>query len=316
MEYRRLGRTNVKVSPLCLGCMNFGAGTPEDESIRIIHAALDAGINFLDTANVYSRGVSEIITGKALKGRRRDQIILATKVHGRMGDAPNEAPSNSRHMIMWQVEESLRRLGTDYIDLYQIHRPDPDTPIEESLRALDDLIRQGKVRYIGCSTFPAWQIMEALWASEKMNLERFATEQPPYHIFDRRIENEVLPLAAKYGLAILPWSPTASGWLTGRYRKGQSLPEGTRNRKVDLESPSALQRLDAIEQLVALSDVKGVPLSQFALAWNLHQPGITSPIIGPRTMEHLADCLKALEVQVTAEDRAAVDQIVAPGSAI
>ena len=221
MELRTLGRTGVKVSPLCLGAMMFGAWgeTDHDECIRIIHRALDAGINFIDTADVYSRGESERIVGKALAGGRRDHVVLATKVHGKMGDDPNQF-GNTRRWITHEVENSLQRLGTDWIDLYQIHRPEPDTDIDETLGALTDLVRAGKIRSIGSSTFPPSAIVEAQWAAERRNRERFVCEQPPYSMLVRGIEADVLPTCARYGMGVLSWSPLAGGWLSGRYRLG------------------------------------------------------------------------------------------------
>ncbi|HLY28088.1 MAG TPA: aldo/keto reductase, partial [Aggregatilineales bacterium] len=229
IPYRNLGRTGVPVSALCLGCMNFGSPTPEDEAITMINYALDHGINFLDTANVYNRGRSEEIVGKALKQNgKRSKIVLATKVHGRMDDEDILAAGNSRRHIIAACDDSLRRLQTEYIDLYQIHRPESQTPIDETLRALDDLIRAGKVRYIGTSTFPAWQILESLWASHELGLNRFVSEQPPYHLLDRSIERELVPLSQSYGLAILPWSPLARGFLSGKYKRGQDIPGDSR----------------------------------------------------------------------------------------
>src|ERR687886_1305747 len=229
MKYRTLGRTGVRVSPLCLGAMMFGAwgNQDHDDSIRIIHRALDAGINFIDTADVYSRGESEEIVGKALEGGRRENVVLATKVHGRMGDDPNQY-GNSRRWIVREVENSLRRLKTDWIDLYQIHRPEADTDIDETLGALTDLVHAGKVRAIGSSTFPASRIVEAQWTAERRNRERFVCEQPPYSILVRGIENEVLPVCRKYGMGVIPWSPLAGGYLSGRYRKGQDTPTSSR----------------------------------------------------------------------------------------
>src|SRR5436305_7775072 len=213
MAYRSLGRTGVQVSLLCLGAMNFGDPTPEDESLRIVDAALDGGINFVDTANVYNDGESERIVGRALRENgRRDEVVLATKVHGEMGEGPNDRGS-SRYHIMKACEDSLRRLQTDHIDLYQIHRPSLTIPQDETLRALDDLVRAGKVRYIGCSTFPAWMVMESLMVSAEQRLARYVTEQPPYNLLDRRIENELVPLCQKYGLGLLPWSPLVGGIL-------------------------------------------------------------------------------------------------------
>ena len=314
MEYRLLGRTGVRVSSLCLGCMNFGGRTSEEDGIRIIHAAIDAGINFVDTANVYSRGTSETITGKALAGGKRQRVILATKVHGRMGDGPNDNGNHRQH-IFQQVDASLRRLQTDYIDLYQIHRPQGDTPIDETLDALNDLVRAGKVRYVGSSTFPAWQLVESYWVADRRGFARFICEQPPYHLFDRRIENEVLPACRKYGTAVIPWSPLAGGWLSGKYRKGQPLPEVGRHLKAmeNQEDPGTARRLDAIEKLLPLAQEVGATLSQFALAWNLHQSGVTAPIIGPRTMEQLEDNLRATEVKLVPALLERVDQICPKG---
>ena len=326
MEYVNLGRTGVQVSRLCLGCMNFGAQTPEAESMDIIDRALDAGINFLDTANVYSRGVSEEIVGKALKrNSKRGRVVLATKVHGRMDDDdPNAAGNNRRHIIE-QCEASLRRLQTDYIDLYQIHRPQSVVPIDETLRALDDLIRAGKVRYIGTSSFAAWQVMEALWASKEYGLNRFVSEQPPYHLLDRSIERELIPMAQTYGLAILPWSPLARGFLTGKYRRGEAIPGDSRLARDAQGSPTFRERtqkhfsdlaynvLDVVE---ALATAKGCTPTQVALAWCVRQPGVTSPIIGPRTMAHLEEHLGALDVTFSDEDRARIDAAAEPEQAI
>ena len=314
LEYRPLGRTGTRVSSLCLGCMNFGGRTSDDDAIRIIHAALDAGINFVDTANVYGRGASETVTGKALAGGRRERVILATKVHGRMGEGPNDWGNDRRH-IFQQVDASLRRLQTDHIDLYQIHRPAAEPQIEETLDALNDLVRMGKVRYIGSSTFPAWQLVESYWASDRRGFARFICEQPPYHLFDRRIEHEVLPACRKYGTAVIPWSPLAGGWLTGKYRRGQPLPEVGRHLRAmeQPDEPGVARRLDAIEQLVPLAAEAGASLSQLALAWNLAQPGITAPIIGPRTMEQLEDNLKAVDHKLDAALAERIDQICPKG---
>ncbi len=300
--------------------MNFGGPTSEEESIRIIDRALDAGINFIDTANVYNAGESERIVGKALKQNgKRDQVVLATKVHGRMGDGPNDR-GNSRYHIMKACEDSLRRLQTDHIDLYQLHRPALEIPQDETLRALDDLVRQGKVRYIGCSTFPAWMAMEALAISEQYNLARFISEQPPYNLVDRRIENELIPLAQRYGLAILPWSPLAGGILAGRYKKGAPPPPDSRAGRqggaglfAQRITPAAL---DVAEKMAERAREKGMTPSQFALLWCKDQPGVTSPIIGPRTMEHLEDALPVLEMTLSDEDRAFCDELVHPGNAV
>src|SRR5436189_1798922 len=271
MEHRALGKTGVQVSPLCLGAMMFGewGNKDHDESIRIIHAALDAGINFIDTADVYSRGESEEIVGKALKGRR-DHVVLATKVHGPMGDDPNEF-GNSRRWIVKEVENSLRRLQTDWIDLYQIHRPEEDTNVDETLGALTDLVRQGKVRYIGSSTFPPSQIVEAQWVAEKRGRERFVCEQPPYSMLIRSVENDVLPTCQRYGMGVIPWSPLAGGWLSGKWRKGaEDLSSRRASRmpdRYDLDKPENQAKLDAADKLGALADESGISLVHMAIAW-------------------------------------------------
>jgi aryl-alcohol dehydrogenase-like predicted oxidoreductase len=295
--------------------MNFGGGADEEESRRIVDAALDAGINFLDTANVYGRGVSEELTGRALaRDGKRDRVFLATKVHGRMGDDPN-ARGNHRFHIMKQCEASLRRLQTDHIDLYQIHRPDSKVPIDETLRALDDLIRAGKVRYVGTSTFAAWQVVESLWAAKELGLNRFVCEQPPYNLLDRRIERELLPMCRTYGIATIPWSPLAGGMLTGKYRRGQEGPEGSRYQKGKFRSGEPINDAtwNAVEGLRSLCEEKGCTMTEFALAWCLGREGITSPIIGPKTVAQLQENLRALEVTVTDEDRKKVDALVPPG---
>jgi aryl-alcohol dehydrogenase-like predicted oxidoreductase len=320
VEYRSLGRTGVKVSSLCLGCMMFGGRTEPDESARIIDRALDAGINFLDTANVYNAGRSEEVVGETLKsnGRRRD-IVLATKVHWKMGDGVNDWGNTRRHIIE-QCEASLRRLQTDYIDLYQIHRPQPEIPIDETLRALDDLVHSGKVRYIGSSTFAAWQLVESLWTSKDLGLNRFVTEQPPYSLIDRRIERELLPMAQTYGFGVIPWSPLAGGLLTGKYHRGEEPPSGS--RYFDYEhNPLLRHRMteriyDVVEGLEPLAAEKGVPLSQLALAWVAQRPGITCPIIGPRTMEQLEDNLGALEVTFTEDELKRIDRVARRGEAV
>jgi aryl-alcohol dehydrogenase-like predicted oxidoreductase len=319
MEHRPLGRTGVSVSKLCLGTMMFGAwGNPDhDESIRIIHRALDAGINFLDTADVYSQGESEVIVGKALAGGRRDDVVLATKVHGAMGDDPNRR-GNSRRWIVREIEDSLRRLGTDWIDLYQIHRPDPGTDIEETLGALTDLVRQGKLRYIGSSTFPAAEIVEAQWASRDRHLQRFVCEQPPYSLLVRGIEADVLPTCARYAMGVIPWAPLASGWLSGRWRKGSEQPGSTRAERLparyDLSLPGNQRKLDAVEQLAQLADEAGITLIQLAIAFVLSHPAVTAPIIGPRTMEHLESQLSAADVVLDDALLDRIDDIVPPGT--
>ena len=318
MEYRSLGRTGTKVSALCLGCLMFGGRTNESDSMDIIDRAIDGGINFLDTANMYVRGRSEEMVGKALqRNGKRAQIVLATKVHFRMDDEDPNAQGNSRHHIMEQCEASLRRLQTDYIDLYQIHRPCSDIPIDETLRALDDLIRAGKVRYIGSSTFAAWQVVESLWASKELGLNRFICEQPPYHLLDRSIEQELVPMAQTYGTALIPWSPMAGGFLTGKYRRGEARPAEARyqdeSENRDLFSDAAFNVLDVV---LAIAAEKGCTPSQLALAWCAQQPGITSPIVGIRTMEQLEGNLGAIDVQVTDEERARIDEVAPPGGVI
>lgn len=297
------------------------------ESIRIIHRALDAGINFIDTANGYSEGESEVIVGKALADRR-EQAVLATKVWAPVGPGPNQR-GLSRKAIQEQIEHSLRRLGTDVIDLYQIHRPDPTTPIEETLSALSDLVRQGKVRYLGLSTnhysgpalwekrFAAWEIVETLWLSERRGWERFVCLQPPYNILRRVMELEHFPMAQKFGIANIVWSPLEGGWLTGKYRRGAGNPKDSTRAESwigDLDNPKFQRRLDIVEQLLPLAESRGIPLARFANAWALRHPAVTSVIIGPRTMEQLADSLGVLEVQITDEDAAKIDQIVPPGT--
>jgi len=316
VEYRTLGRTGVKVSCLCLGCMMFGRRTSEDESIEIIDRAIHAGINFLDTANVYSRGISEQFVGKALKqDGKRDRVVLATKVHGRMDFEDPNASGNHRRHIIEQCHASLRRLQTDYIDLYQIHRPDPEVPIDETLRALDDLVRAGKVRYIGTSTFAAWQVLESLWVSKELALNRFVCEQPPYNLLDRRIERELIPMARTYGIGIIPWSPLASGFLTGKYKRGQSPPPDSRLEMDDRRGLLSDQAFDVLERLEGIAREKQCATNQLALAWCRQQPGITSPIIGPRTVAQLEDYLDSEDVTVTDEDRRLLDQIAPPGRA-
>ena len=317
MEYRSLGRTGVQVSPLCLGAMMFGAwgNTDHDDAIRIIHRALDAGINFIDTADVYARGESEAIVAKALADGRRDDVFLATKFHGVMGDGPNQK-GNSRLWIMRAVEDSLRRLKTDHIDLYQVHRPEDDTDVEETLSALTDLVRAGKVRYIGSSTFPASRIVEAQWEAHGQ-YARFVCEQPPYSILVRGIENDVLPTIDRHGMGAITWSPLAGGWLSGRYRKGAELPDSTRSERLpqryDLSLPGNQRKLEAADALGKLADEAGLPLVQLAIAWVINHPAVTSAIIGPRTMEHLESQLPAWELELDDDLLDAIDEIVPPG---
>ncbi|MDT7749280.1 MAG: hypothetical protein QOD96_2942 [Pseudonocardiales bacterium] len=312
MKYRTLGRTGIQVSPYCLGAMMFGAmGNPDhDDSIRIIHRALDAGINFVDTADAYSHGESEEIVGKALKGRR-DDVVLASKVHYPMGEGPNRR-GNSRRWIMAEVENSLRRLQTDHLDLYQVHRPDPAVDLEETLSALSDLIHSGKVRAIGASSFPASEIVEAQWVAERRGLERFRTEQPPYSIVNRGIEREVLPVCQRYGMGALVWSPLGQGLLTGRFRKGQQTDT---HRSGGMPQHFADERkLDVVEQLVPLAEKAGLPMTHLAMAFAIAHPGVTSAIIGPRTMEQLDDLLAGVEVTLDDEVLDRIDEIAPPGT--
>jgi aryl-alcohol dehydrogenase-like predicted oxidoreductase len=318
MNYRTLGRTGVKVSPLCLGAMMFGDwGNPDhDDCVKIVHRALDAGINFIDTADVYARGESEEIVGKALAGGRRDNVVLATKVHGTMGDDPNQF-GNTRRWIVREVENSLKRLNTDWIDLYQIHRPEDDTDIDETLGALTDLVRAGKVRYIGSSTFPASQIVEAQWVAERRGRERFVCEQPPYSILVRGVENDVLPTCQRHGMAVIPWSPLAGGWLTGRYRKDAERPESHRAERIparfDMSLPGNQLKLEAADGLAKLAEEAGMTLIEMALAFVLNHPAVTAPIIGPRTMEQLESQLPAAEVTLSGEVLDRIDELVPPG---
>jgi aryl-alcohol dehydrogenase-like predicted oxidoreductase len=318
MNYRTLGNTGTKVSPLCLGAMMFGGwGNPDhDDGIRIIHRALDAGINFIDTADVYSRGESEEIVGKALAGGKRDNVVLATKVHGTMGDDPNEF-GNSRRWIVKEIDNSLRRLRTDWIDLYQIHRPEADTDIDETLGVLSDLIHAGKVRYIGSSTFPASQIVEAQWVAQTRGRERFVCEQPPYSLLVRGIEGDVLPTCKRYGMGVIPWSPLAGGWLTGLYRKGTELPQSRRADRIpgryDMSLEGNQRKLEAADALGALADEAGMTLIEMALAFVMRHPAVTAPIIGPRTMDQLESQLPAADVSLSDEVLDKIDEIVPPG---
>ncbi|WP_433362713.1 aldo/keto reductase [Actinoplanes sp. CA-142083] len=318
MEFRPLGRTGVQVSKLCLGTMMFGDwGTKDhDESIRIIHRALDAGVNFVDTADVYSQGESEEIVGKALKGRR-DDVVLATKFFMPFDDDPNHR-GGSRRWIMTSVENSLRRLGTDHLDLYQMHRYDPEVDLDETLGALTDLVRAGKIRYLGHSTFPASALVDAQYVARDRGRERFVTEQPTYSMLTRNIENEILPLARRYGMGVLSYSPLAGGWLSGRYRQdSQEGPTSAARQRLanrfDLSLPENQRKLAAAEAFAKLADDAGVTLIELAIAFVLRHPGITSAIIGPRTMEHLESQLTAAEVTLTDDVLDRIDEIVPPG---
>jgi aryl-alcohol dehydrogenase-like predicted oxidoreductase len=320
VEYRKLGATGVSVSPLCLGAMMFGAigNTDHDDSIAIIHRALDAGINFIDTADVYSRGESEEIVGKALSGGRRESVVLATKAHGKMHDDDPNQFGNSRRWLVQEVENSLRRLKTDWIDLYQIHRPEPDTDIDETLGALSDLVRDGKVRYIGSSTFPAHQIVQAQWTAEHRGRERFICEQPPYSMLNRAIEADVLPVCAEYGIGVIPWSPLAMGWLSGRYSKGGESPDASRRAammpsRYDMSNPANQRKLEAAQALGELAEDAGMSLIELALAFVTSHPAVTAAIIGPRTMEQLDSQLPALGRTLSADVLDRIDEIVPPG---
>ena len=322
MEHRPLGRTGVSVSKFCLGAMMFGAwGNPDhDESIRIIHAALDAGINFIDTADVYARGESEEIVGKALAGGRRDEVILATKFHGAMADDDPNQQGSSRRWIIREVENSLRRLGTDWIDLYQVHRPRIDTDIEETLGALSDLVHQGKVRYIGSSTFPASQIVEAQWVARDRHLQRFVTEQPPYSMLVRAVEADVLPTCLRHGMAVMSYSPLTGGWLSGRWRKDTGQQSSSRANRLperfDLSQPANQRKLDAVEDLAQLAEQTGITLIELAIAFVLNHPAITAALIGPRTMEQLEGQLAATDVVLDKAVLDRIDDIVPPGTTI
>lgn len=316
MDYRPLGRTGVQVSKLCLGTMMFGAwgNTDHDDSIRIIHRALDAGINFIDTADVYSSGESEEIVGKALKGRR-DDVVLATKLGVPMDEDANHR-GGSRRWIIDEIESSLRRLGTDYIDLYQLHRPDPHTDIDETLGALTDLVRQGKVRYIGSSSFSAGQIVEAQWAAREHGTARFRTEQPPYSLLVRGIELDVLPTARRHGMGTLTYSPLAGGWLSGSWTADSSPTSPARQRlaaRFDMSLPENQRKLEAVEQLAKVAADAGVPLIELAIAFVVNHPAVTSAIIGPRTMEQLESQLPAAAVELDAATLDRIDEIVKPG---
>jgi aryl-alcohol dehydrogenase-like predicted oxidoreductase len=333
MDYARLGHSGLKVSRLCLGAMMLGRwGNPDhDDCGRIVRRAIDEGVNFIDTANRYSMGESEEILGKALAGRR-DEVVLATKVF-MPGPGGLLDRGNSRRHVMQQVEESLKRLRTDWIDLYQIHRNDADTPIEETLGALTDCVRQGKVRYLGVSTgtlvesrsmfFGGWTMVESLWASEKRNLERFVSTQPPYSIFTREMEREVFPVCRAHGFGAIVWSPLDGGWLSGRYRKGKPVPDDSRAKnqtefgafvqgQFDMTTERAARRLEVVEALAGMAEQLRVPLARYATAWTLVHPAVTSAIIGPRTMEQLDGLLSACDVRIPAEQLERIDALAPP----
>ncbi|MEV1239481.1 aldo/keto reductase [Nonomuraea sp. NPDC049750] len=319
MRYRTLGGTGIEVSVHCLGAMMFGAvgNKDHDDCVRIIHTALDRGINFIDTADMYSAGESEEIVGKALEGRR-DDVVLATKVHFPMGEGRNRS-GNSRRWIVKEVEESLRRLRTDWIDLYQVHRPDHTTDIEETLSALTDLVRAGKIRAFGCSTFPADEIVEAYHVAERRGLQRFRTEQPPYSLLARGIEASVLPVCQRFGMGVLTWSPLASGFLSGRYRKGQAIDLTTGRASLtparfDPSIPGNVAKFDAVEELAEVADGLGCSLPELAVAFCAAHPGVTSVITGPRTMEQLESLLKGASLTLDDAVLDRIDEIVPPGT--
>jgi aryl-alcohol dehydrogenase (NADP+) len=320
MEMRTLGTTGVEVSEYCLGAMMFGKwGNPDHgDCVRIAHRAFEAGINFVDTADVYSAGESEEIVGKAIAGRR-DDVVLATKVMAPMSEDPNMR-GNSRRWIQREVENSLRRLDTDWIDLYQVHRPDETADVDDTLGAMSDLVHEGKVRYAGSSTFPADYIVEAQWVAERRGRERFRCEQPPYSILVREIERAVLPACQRYGMGVIPWSPLAGGYLTGRYRKGAEIPAGSRlaNRPITDERQRAVheRRLDAVEDLLKIAADAGISLTHMAMVFVLEHPAVTSAIIGPRTMEQLEDLLAGADVRLDTDVLDRIDEIVPPGTSI
>ena len=318
MEYRVLGRSGVKVAPLALGTGNFADPTPEDESIRIINRAIDAGINLIDTSNSYSNGESERMIGRAwAKGARRKELILATKAFYKVGMGPNDEGLSRLHLIR-ACEDSLRRLQTDYIDLYQVHRPSPTIPLDETLGALTDLVRQGKVRYIGSSTHPAWKIMEAIMVSEMKGHARFVCEQPPYNLLDRRIENEVVPMCQAYGLGLITWSPLAQGVLAGRYSSATELPADSRGAlRGGIYSERITQPgIEVGKKMVSLAEAHGISPAQLATLWVKDQPGITAPLIGPRTLDQLEHLLPVLDMTLSDELAEACDRLVPPGSAV
>lgn len=317
MELRSLGATGVRVASLALGAMNFGTATPRDEAVRIVHRALDAGVNLIDTADVYGDGASERVVGEALRDGRRDRVVLATKGHFPTSPDVNDRGNSRRHLLR-AVEASLARLSTDRIDLYQVHRPDPDVPLDETLRALDDLVRQGKIVYVGCSTFPAWQVMEGLAISERRGFVRWVSEQPPYNLLDRRIENELVPLARCHRLALLPWSPLAMGMLAGRYERADAPPAGSRVARLGgvYRERVTEPALAAARAIAAVAADAGLAPATLALAWVRQQPAVTAPIVGPRTEQHLEQALAAAAVTLPADVLQRLDAIVTPGTAV
>ncbi len=309
MEYRQFGRTGLRVSPICLGCMTFGRELDAEGSYPIIRHALDAGINFFDTADVYGRGASEEIVGRALK-EVRHRVVIASKVYGQMSDLPNDRGA-SRYHIMESVENSLRRLQTDHIDLYQIHRFDPSTPLDETLHALDDLVRAGKVRYIGCSNFAAWQVIKALWVSDREQCAKFASVQPRYNLVFREPEIDLLPMAASENLAVIPYSPLAGGFLTGKYKRDEPAPAGTRLSTAPWYQGVYVREKNfrVVDTLTQYAESRGVPKEQLAIAWVMSHPAVTAPIVGARTLEQLDTALAALNLQMTREERETITKL-------
>jgi aryl-alcohol dehydrogenase-like predicted oxidoreductase len=316
MEYRSLGRTGVKVSQFCLGTMMFGRSASEPDSIAIVEHALEQGINFVDTADVYSAGTSENYVGKALANGKRASVVLATKAFFPLDQKDPNARGLSRRHLIEACNASLARLQTDWIDLFQLHRAQADIPIDETLRALDDLIRAGKIRYVGTSMFPAWKTVEALWASKELGLNRFVSEQMAYNLLDRTAEREVVPMAQTFGIALMPWGPLCGGLLTGKYRRDDQSAAGRwHGGKDNFGRPATPAAFDVIEGVAALAREKGCTPSQLALAWNAAQPGITAPIVGPRTLEQLVDNLGAANVKITDADRTRLDALAPPWTA-
>jgi aryl-alcohol dehydrogenase-like predicted oxidoreductase len=320
MEYRTLGATGMRVSPLALGTMMLGAwgNTDRADCVRIVHRALDAGVNLVDTADVYAFGETEEIVGEALQGRR-DEVILATKAHGPMSDDPNHR-GNSRRWLIRACEDSLRRLRTDRIDLFQLHRPDPDTDLDETLGALTELVQSGKVRAVGTSTFQAEEIVEALWVADRRGHVQLRCEQPPYNIFVRGPETAVLPACRRHGMGVITYSPLNGGWLTGRYRRGQAIEQTTRTEHMpkmyDPEQPAVARKLELVEALLALAAEAGMSLTHMALAFITSNPQVTAAIIGPRTMQHLDDQLAAMDIRLGGDVLDRIDQLVPPGTTI
>jgi aryl-alcohol dehydrogenase-like predicted oxidoreductase len=315
MEYRRLGRSGLKIAPLVLGTMNFGGATDKEQAFGIIDEALAAGVNLFDCADIYSGGESESVLGDALsRDGKRKQALVTTKAYMPSGPGPNDR-GLSRHHIFESCERSLKSLKTDYIDIFFLHRPDFTVPLEETLAALDILVKQGKVRYIACSTHPSWRTAEALMISDRLGYPKFICEQPPYNLLDRRIEQEILPMCRYFDLGVICWSPLAQGTLAGRYKRADHFPEGSRAAQKEVFAERITSAgIDAAEKMAGYARERGVTPAQFAVAWILHQPGVTGSIIGPRTLEHFRDLLPSVEVELDEEDLAFCDSLVPPGS--